>query len=246
MGKNYKSKKPKGENGGDSFLQIDPERIRFQHSKIRPFFSGCGRSVLDTLESIRQGHLRPEDLPPIQVIVGPDENDDKGPWYFSLNNRRLWVLKRCREEGLLQNNVIRVRVREAKSGNELERYTLKNCAVEARFMREQAPPTSNSSGSTQHVVRELQITKNLEEMVNSMNQYQGDDEGDNHTLYTSSSSLGNSKSIKLENKTSRESFDDNDSSNHNDNGGDDEVETKTFCNNPFCLVDDSSSSSSDG
>ena len=28
-----------------------------------------------------------------QVLIGPDENDGLGPWYFSLNNRRLWVLK---------------------------------------------------------------------------------------------------------------------------------------------------------
>jgi hypothetical protein len=72
-----------------------------------------------------------------QVIVGPE--DDEGPWYFSLNNRRLWVLKQCREEGLLENNLIRVRVRQPKSGSEEERYTLENCAVEAKFIREKDP-----------------------------------------------------------------------------------------------------------
>jgi hypothetical protein len=72
-----------------------------------------------------------------QVIVGPEDHD--GPWFFSLNNRRLWVFKRCREEGLLENNVIRVRAREPKSGGEEDRYTLENCAVEAKFIREKAP-----------------------------------------------------------------------------------------------------------
>lgn len=72
-----------------------------------------------------------------KVIVGPEDED--GPWYFSLNNRRLWVLKRCGEEGLLENSSIRVRVRPPKSESEMERYTLEKCAVEAKFLREKQP-----------------------------------------------------------------------------------------------------------
>jgi hypothetical protein len=53
--------------GGDEWLSVDPERVRFQHARIRPYFSGCGRSVVETLESIRREELKPEDLPPIQV-----------------------------------------------------------------------------------------------------------------------------------------------------------------------------------
>jgi hypothetical protein len=75
----------------------------------------------------------------LQVLVGPDENDGKGPWYFSLNNRRLWVFKQCREEGLLPDNTIAVRVRQPKSLGEVERYTVENCAVEAKFLREKKP-----------------------------------------------------------------------------------------------------------
>ena len=48
----------------------------------------------------------------------------------------MWVFKRCRDEGLLLNDVIRVRVRQAKSAGEFERYSIDNCAVEAKFMRE--------------------------------------------------------------------------------------------------------------
>lgn len=117
------------------FLDIDPERLRFQHSKIRSQFSGCGRSLQETLDAIREGEMSPHDLPPIQVIVGPDENDGKGPWYFTLNNRRAWVLKRCREENLIKNNLIRVRYRKPKTPAEASRYSLENCAIEAKIMQ---------------------------------------------------------------------------------------------------------------
>jgi hypothetical protein len=136
---NAKAKNPSSDAGQQEggFIWADPDRIRFQHSKIRPYFSGCGRSVMETLESIRRKEMKPSDLPPIQVIVGPQT--EEGPWYFSLNNRRLWVLKRCREEGLLDRNQIRVRVRSPKSSAEASRYSLENCALEAKMMKESAP-----------------------------------------------------------------------------------------------------------
>jgi hypothetical protein len=81
-----------------------------------------------------------------QVIVGPETDPDEGPWYFSLNNRRLWVLKRCREEGLLENHLIFVRVRSAKSDAEAARYSLENCSLEARIMPEKR--LVNSEGAT--------------------------------------------------------------------------------------------------
>lgn len=125
---------------GEEMINISPSRIRFQHSRIRPYFSGCGRGVMETLEGIRRGELEPCNLPPLQVLVGPDENDGLGPWYFSLNNRRLWVLKQCHREGLLDNerynNLIAVRVRVPRSVVEAQRYTIDNCALEAKFTRE--------------------------------------------------------------------------------------------------------------
>ena len=86
-----------------------------------------------------------------QVIVGPqtdDEDKDGGPWYFSLNNRRLWVFKRLAEEGLLPNhNRIAVRVRQPKSEAERNRYCVQNCALQAKLMREGTPGKSNNSNS---------------------------------------------------------------------------------------------------
>ena len=72
------------------------------------------------------------------MLVGPESEDGQHRWYFSLNNRRLWVLKRCREEGLLQDtkNEVLVRIREPKSQSEKKRYTIQNCALEAKLMPE--------------------------------------------------------------------------------------------------------------
>lgn len=82
----------------------------------------------------------------LQVLVGPEESDDfQGPWYFTLNNRRLWVLKQCREEGLLDNNQIGVRTRQPKSAAEAARYTVAKCALNATMMREATTPSSTRS-----------------------------------------------------------------------------------------------------
>ena len=120
-----KKKSTKGKKSPvDELMHVDPRRIRVQYSRIRPYFSGCGRSVQETLDDIRMKKVSVVDLPPIQVLVG--EGDEDGPWYFSLNNRRLWVIKQLREEGLLEGGVVGVRVREAKS--EAERGYLAICA----------------------------------------------------------------------------------------------------------------------
>jgi hypothetical protein len=116
-------------------MDVDPALIRFAHSRIRPVFSGCGRSLEGTLAEIRAGQTKPSDLPMITVIQGPCE--EAQTWYFSLNNRRLWVLKACKEEGLLagKSGLIRVRARGPKK-HEVERYTMANCANTATFLRE--------------------------------------------------------------------------------------------------------------
>ena len=53
--------------------------------------------------------------------------------YFSLNNRRLWVLKELRKAGALENNTVRVRMKEALP-REKERYTPTKCSLTAIIM----------------------------------------------------------------------------------------------------------------
>jgi hypothetical protein len=196
------------------FLDIDPERLRFQHSKIRSNFSGCGRSLQETLDAIRNGELSPHDIPPIQVIVGPDENDGKGPWYFALNNRRAWVLKRCREENLIKNNLIRVRYRKPKTPAEAARYSLENCAVEAKIM--------------QKPVEIDQVSNNLESVKISDG---GDTEEDVESKITKDVSGKNQQANQNEDTDSDEQ-----------SGYDYEIATEKTHKNPFALVELSDSS----
>jgi hypothetical protein len=73
MGKKKKDSSSKSKQGStqniEGLIWVDPAWIRFQHSRIRPTFSVCGRTLLDTLNSIRSGDISPFDLPPIQVSV---------------------------------------------------------------------------------------------------------------------------------------------------------------------------------
>mmetsp|Transcript_4098 Transcript_4098/g.5664 ORF Transcript_4098/g.5664 Transcript_4098/m.5664 type:complete len:90 (+) Transcript_4098:55-324(+) len=79
------SKRKKGKKKGPStlssesftFLDIDPNNIRFAHSRIRPYFSGCGRSLHDTLNDIKDRKITLEELPFITVIEGPCVDDIK-------------------------------------------------------------------------------------------------------------------------------------------------------------------------
>jgi hypothetical protein len=134
---------------------IDPTLIRFQHSRIRPIFSSCGRTIEETLNEIRSGKIKPCDIPPIQVLINPSQ----GNWYFTLNNRRLYVFKKCLDEGLLKDteNKIPVRIRNPKSSFELSRYTVDNCSLCANIIEttkhrqsksdQRQPPKSSSKQS---------------------------------------------------------------------------------------------------
>lgn len=148
------------------WLWLDPSVIRFQHARIRPTFSGCGRSVMQTLEEIRLHQLDPhKDLPPIQVLVVVEggENSNKSSEISTKTKKKtkkkkghenstkedentdriLYVSLNNRRLWVLKQcqkegllTQIRVRVRYAKSEAELERYTATNCALEAKFLRE--------------------------------------------------------------------------------------------------------------
>jgi len=119
-------------------VEVDPLIIRYTHSRIRPFFSGCGRRVLDTLADIVEGRMELKDLPKIQVIIA------EGGHVFSLNNRRLFVLKSLREQGLLPNNVVTVRTRPGKT-HEIERYTPERCSLVGKLLRERSGAKKGAS-----------------------------------------------------------------------------------------------------
>lgn len=184
---------PSSSSDGGGGMYVDPSRIRFQHSRIRPFFSGCGRSVERTLEEIRNGTIPLSDLPPIQVLVGNGNvaNDDADEsWYFSLNNRRLWVLKRLREEGLLEHchNKVWVRVRTPKSQQERDRYTVANCALEAKIV----PEKIILSKTSKKIKKEK--TKSAEVIVNK-----ADEDEDSYTEKEDTETLNGRRSQDLVN-----------------------------------------------
>mgnify|MGYP003385529235 CR=1 FL=1 len=118
-------------------LRLDPEVIRFTHSKIRPFFSGCGRRIEDTLTEILENKLTVEQLPLILVLPINGE-------YYSLNNRRLYVMKELRSRGLLNycGNEVSVRTKSA-TPKEVLRYTPQRCSLVARMMRERDANDNN-------------------------------------------------------------------------------------------------------
>jgi hypothetical protein len=120
----------KAEDAKDTLVHIDPAKVRFTHSRIRPFFSGCGRRVEDTLADILEGRIRFEDLPFITVVAM--DGDDV---YFSLNNRRLWVIKQLKARGFLET--VPVRIKPAAESRKLrEKYTIERCSETAKFLYE--------------------------------------------------------------------------------------------------------------
>lgn len=99
------------------FIDVDVGNVFFTHARIRPFFSGCGRRLVDTLRSIEEGETKLEALPQITILATPTSSTDG--LYFSLNNRRLWVLKQLKAKGIIET--VRVRVKDALT-RELEKY----------------------------------------------------------------------------------------------------------------------------
>ena len=101
----------------------------------RPFYSGCGRRIEDTIQSILNGNTSVDDLPKITVLVGVDGH------MFSLNNRRLYTFKMLRQQGALENrvppNTVNVRVKSALP-RELKKYTTESCSLNCTIMHESA------------------------------------------------------------------------------------------------------------
>ena len=131
--------------------ELRPSDIWYTFGRVRSTFSGCGRALEETLEEIQRGRLRPSELPPIAVIThdvvvrqdDEDSDEDDGRRkrrggksssarakaktvrrYYSMNNRRLWVLKRCEELGVIET--VGVRMESAESCARLLRKGSRN------------------------------------------------------------------------------------------------------------------------
>lgn len=92
----------------EKYVMIDPQIVYFTHAKISRSFSGCGSKIEETIGMITSGRLQLEHLPIITVLQCKDH-------FFSLNNRRLYVLKQLCNVGFLasSNNMVKVRLKVA-------------------------------------------------------------------------------------------------------------------------------------
>ena len=66
-----KSKKSSG-GASSAEINIDPVDVRFTHSRIRLFFTGCGKKIEDTLKDLLERRISIEALPLITVVKGLD------------------------------------------------------------------------------------------------------------------------------------------------------------------------------
>ena len=100
-------------------IDIDPTVIYFTHSKIRNKFTGCNKTLDETLNEIIDNKIKPANLPIITVYYD-------GKNYFSQNNRRLWIIKQCVIKGIISNIKIIVKPIGKK------RYVANNCSLIAK------------------------------------------------------------------------------------------------------------------
>jgi hypothetical protein len=95
-------------------INLDPAGIYFTHAKIKPHFS-TGKSIMDTYQEIATNKISASDIPIINVYCVNDK-------YYSLNNRRLYLFKMCKNNGLLPENVIKVNLKKIPSKKVLQRF----------------------------------------------------------------------------------------------------------------------------
>jgi hypothetical protein len=136
-GSKSSSSSGKGKKGT---IEIDPSIVRFTHARIRPYFTGCGKKIEDTIKEIVDGVTQITDLPLITVI----ENDGE---YYSLNNRRLYTIKRIQSLGLLKNNTVSVYLKPALD-REKKRYVPERCALQAKVMLEHEHAAEGEEGDS--------------------------------------------------------------------------------------------------
>ena len=139
-----------------SWLEVDISKLYFTHSRVRPFFSGCGRRLEETLQMISRGEMSLDSLP--QITVLSNTMPDGTVYYFSLNNRRLWVLKQLHAQGYFKGKLLVVRTKEALP-RERERYTIDRCSLTAKVMRESNVFINGEEGEDEDV-NDLELEEN--------------------------------------------------------------------------------------
>jgi hypothetical protein len=120
------------------YICIDPDKVYFTHARIRSTFSGCGRKVEDTIRDIIEHRLALESLPLITIL-------NCNGAFFSLNNRRLYVLKHLRKVGFLSphENLVKVRLKSPLS-REVDKYKTESFTLSASLMGDKERPAVQS------------------------------------------------------------------------------------------------------
>ena len=135
-----------------SKVTMRPSDILFSFGKIENKFSGCGRTLEETLEDLCRGKISYKDISPITVVrvevqertcYDDDSEDDDDnprrekrerkknsssknthPVFVSMNNRRLWVFQEAERRKIL--DFIEVRVQNELVSERLVRKGSRN------------------------------------------------------------------------------------------------------------------------
>ena len=144
----------KANKKNDVFIDLRPSEIYFTFSKISDTFSGCSKTLLETLKQLEAKEVDArKDIPAIAVVEidkphkkqeeeeeeeeeeesdgksnrkkkKKKDNNDNERIFVSMNNRRLWVYKEAEKRGILQT--IGVRLQPKEVGERLARKGSRN------------------------------------------------------------------------------------------------------------------------
>jgi hypothetical protein len=92
-------------------MYLNPDIIYFTHSRIRGRFSGCGLTIEETYNQIVNKQIEISSIPKIKVFTD-------GSNYYSENNRRLYLFKKCKQSGLLQEIDVVVKPIKTQTNNQ--------------------------------------------------------------------------------------------------------------------------------
>lgn len=102
---------------------LKPSEIYFSHSNICNKFTGCRKSLTETLNEITTGTTKISDIPKIKVFYFVQDDKIK---YISENNRRLWVFKQLEKNGIITH----IEVRLEKTNN--KKYIVNTYSLESK------------------------------------------------------------------------------------------------------------------